>query len=36
MIKMDLGLEVAFAESGGWDNTNSNQGTANESCEKCE
>lgn len=28
MIKMDLGLEVAFAESGGWD-THFNQGTAN-------
>ena len=28
MIKMDLGLEVAFAESGGWD-THFNQGTTN-------
>lgn len=28
MIKMDLGLEVAFAESGGWD-THFNQGAAN-------
>ena len=28
MIKMDLGLEIAFAESGGWD-THFNQGTAN-------
>lgn len=28
IIKMDLGLEVAFAESGGWD-THFNQGTAN-------
>ncbi len=28
LIKMDVGLEVAFAESGGWD-THFNQGTAN-------
>ncbi len=28
LIKMDVGLEVAFAESGGWD-THYNQGTAN-------
>ena len=28
MIKMDVGLEVAFAESGGWD-THFNQGTEN-------
>ncbi|WP_210489852.1 DUF1501 domain-containing protein [Rufibacter aurantiacus] len=28
MIKMDVGLEVAFAESGGWD-THYNQGTSN-------
>ena len=28
LIKMDIGLEVAFAESGGWD-THYNQGTAN-------
>jgi uncharacterized protein (DUF1501 family) len=28
LIKMDLGLEVAFAESGGWD-THFNQGTSN-------
>jgi len=28
MIKMDIGLEVAFAESGGWD-THFNQGTEN-------
>ncbi|MEO5911192.1 MAG: DUF1501 domain-containing protein [Pelobium sp.] len=28
LIKMDLGLEVAFAESGGWD-THFNQGTEN-------
>jgi len=28
LIKMDIGLEVAFAEAGGWD-THFNQGTAN-------
>ncbi len=28
LIKMDVGLEIAFAESGGWD-THFNQGTAN-------
>lgn len=28
LIKMDVGLEVAFAESGGWD-THFNQGSAN-------
>ncbi len=28
LIKMDVGMEVAFAESGGWD-THYNQGTAN-------
>ncbi len=28
LIKMDVGLEIAFAESGGWD-THYNQGTAN-------
>lgn len=28
LIKMDIGMEVAFAESGGWD-THFNQGTAN-------
>jgi uncharacterized protein (DUF1501 family) len=28
LIKLDLGLQVAFAESGGWD-THFNQGTAN-------
>lgn len=28
LIKMDVGMEVAFAESGGWD-THFNQGTAN-------
>jgi len=28
LIKMDVGLEVAFAESGGWD-THFNQGTGN-------
>lgn len=28
LIKMDVGLEIAFAESGGWD-THVNQGTAN-------